>query len=538
MTKSKNKPWPPKPRKTRRMRKTRSAHKPPPWTVTHAPKKAGRLPTKRPLMATKAATRDRRPVAGTRSAGGTPIGDFSALERMPGVTVSEKSVSFPYPGTPSGVRIAVHASSRRVAEAAAMQLSNLPLSHQLSAAKSRYYLGMTQTIFEAYKGMEKHYRAYRMDAIVRGCINALAYWSTKESFDTVLEPVGEGLTPEQQQQAIDANLPLKQWIDKINLRVDLDHVLRVAIIKAKIYGKAGFEIELNQKKEPGRLISLPLLSLFDLRPNVNEDWELEGFWWRGQKNFYAPGELLYFTNNSLESDYEGISDIEPVLDDVETRAKIRIEDLKEAATTLWAGIAIHSLDVDRLPAGLTDADVQAIIDTHIASLRPGKHIATDNRWAIQVIDLKPDLQSLVAVKNDLDQEIIGNFQVPKFILNRTEQVNRATSYTQLESFVDGPITDIQRWIQRVVEQQWYDPLTRLYLKTPNGQDPPVRVRHRWREIRTTDFFQLLTAVAAAYDGGLGMVDKEKAYELMRDGASAKFDPAELAETEQTEPTGQ
>ena len=88
--------------------------------------------------------------------------------------------------------------------------------------------------------------------------------------------------------------------------------------------------------------------------------------------------------------------------------------------------------------------MQAIIDTHIASLRPGKHIATDNRWVIQVIDLKPDLQSLVAVKNDLDQEIIGNFQVPKFILNRTEQVNRATSYTQLESFVDGPITDIQR----------------------------------------------------------------------------------------------
>ena len=72
----------------------------------------------------------------------------------------------------------------------------------------------------------------------------------------------------------------------------------------------------NQKKEPNRLISLPLLSIFDLRPNVNEDWDLEGFWWRGQKNFYAPGELLYFTNNSLESDYEGISDIEPVLDDV------------------------------------------------------------------------------------------------------------------------------------------------------------------------------------------------------------------------------
>jgi hypothetical protein len=540
LTKAKNRPWPHKPR-----RKKDRKH---PALPAHPSRKRSKrsATSKRPLMASKHAQEDTakqdRPVTASRgfsrTASSSSLGDFSALERIPGVTIKENTVSLPFPGTPAGVRIAIHSSSRRVAEAAAMQLSNLPLSRQLSAAKSKYYLGMTQTIYEAYKGMEKHYRAYRMDAIVRGCINALAYWSTKESFDTVLEPVGEGLTPEQEQQTIDDNLPLKQWIDKINLRVDMDHVLRVAIIKAKIYGKAGFEIELNQKKEPGRLISLPLLSLFDLRPDVDQDWQLLGFWWRGQKDFYAPSELLYFTNNSLESDYEGISDIEPVLDDVETRAKIRIEDLKEAATTLWAGVAIHSLDVDRLPAGLTDADVQALIDTHITNLRPGKHIATDNRWTIQVVDLKPNLDGLVAVKNDLDQEIIGNFQVPKFILNRTESVNRATSYTQLESFVDGPVTDIQRWIQRVVEQQWYEPLTRAYLKVPDGQDPPVRVRHRWREIRTTDFFQLLTAVAAAYDGGLGMINRQKAYELMRDGPAARFDPAELEETEEQEPTGQ
>ena len=525
MTKSKNVPWPNtrRPDKTLKAPKKRKARK-------------SRKVRKQPKMISKVAAH--RLVAGTRSGGVNPAGDFSALERMPGVTVKENTVYLPYRGAPTGVRIAVHSSSKRVAVAAAMQLSGLPLSRQLSAAKSKYYLGMTQTIYEAYKGMEKHYAAYRTDAIVRGCINALAYWSTKESFDTVVEAVGENLTPEQQQTIIDANLPLKQWIDKINLRVDLEHVLYAAIIKAKIYGKAGFEIELNQKKEPNRLISLPLLTIFDLRPDVNQDWELEGFWWRGEKDFYAPGELLYFTNNALESDFEGISDIEPVLDDVQTRWKIRVEDLKEAATTLWAGIAIHSLDVDRLPAGLTDADVQALIDAHIAALRPGKHVATDNRWTIQVIDIKPDLQSLVAVKNDLDQEIIGNFQVPKFILNRTEQVNRATSYTQLESFVDGPITAIQRWIQRIVEQQWYTPLTRAYLKVPEGQDPPVRVRHRWREIRTTDFFQLLTAVATAYDGGLGMIDKPKAYELMRDGAAARFDPAELEETEETEPTGQ
>ena len=56
-------------------------------------------------MATKLAeARDHRPVAGTRSAGSNPIGDFSALERMPGVTMKENTVSFPYPGTSPGVQ--------------------------------------------------------------------------------------------------------------------------------------------------------------------------------------------------------------------------------------------------------------------------------------------------------------------------------------------------------------------------------------------------------------------------------------------------
>jgi hypothetical protein len=394
---------------------------------------------------------------------------------------------------------------------------------------------MTQTIDEAYKGMDKRYRQYRIDSLVRGCINALALWATKEGFDTVIEPIEQGLTPQQEQQIIDKYKDLKAYIDKNNQRVNLDHILRAAIIKAKIWGKAGFEIEYDTKsKEPSRLISLPMLSQFDLRPHVDEDWVLQGFWWRGQIDFYKPNEILYFVNNAFESDYEGLSDIEPILDDLETRSKIRQEDLKEAATTLWAGVAIHSLDVDRLPPGLTQDDVQALIDEHVAALRPGKHIATDNRWSIQVVDLKPDLQKLIEVKKELDQEIIGNFQVPKFILNRTEQVNRATSYSQLESFVDGPISDIQRWIKRTVESQWYDQLTRAFLKVPEGQELPVRVKHRWREIRTTDFFQLLNATATAFEDG--MVDQEKAYELMRDGPGATFDPAELKQLEEAQPT--
>ncbi len=63
---------------------------------------------------------------------------------------------------------------------------------------------------------------------------------------------------------------------------------------------------------------------------------------------------------------------------------------------------------------------------------------------------------------------------------------------------------------------------------PGGARPSgACVRHRWREIRTTDFFQLLNAVATGLADG--MYDQQKAYELMRDGPQATFDPAELTQ---------
>jgi hypothetical protein len=51
------------------------------------------------MMATKRAeARDHRPVAGTRVVASAPLGDFKALERIPGVTVKGSAVYLPYRG--------------------------------------------------------------------------------------------------------------------------------------------------------------------------------------------------------------------------------------------------------------------------------------------------------------------------------------------------------------------------------------------------------------------------------------------------------
>jgi hypothetical protein len=401
----------------------------------------------------------------------------------------------------------------------------------LQAAKAKYWQGYSDPLSTAYTAMQKFYREYRRDALVRGCINTLAFWATKEGFEVIIESPVPLDSPEAEDAFAKSHDDLKAYIDKINTQVNADKAWRTAIIGAKIWGTFPFEIERNSAgSEPKRLIPL---DPENVKPLIDEKtWEILGFDYSGMLNpgearVYQPEQLLYFINNPIFADYEGLSDIEPILDDLETRAKIRQEDLKEAATTLWAGIGVASLDVDRLPAGTTQTQVQTAIDDFIENAKPGKWIAIDNRWDIETHDIKPDLDKLLNVKKEIDLDILGNFQVPKFLVNREQDVNRATSYSQMESFVDGPITDIQRWLKREIEKQWYEPLARAFLKLGDKEELPVKVTHRWRQIRTADFFNLLDAATKGYAQGMGMLDKKKSYELMRDGQATEFDPDEL-----------
>ncbi|MCW4020232.1 MAG: hypothetical protein NWF14_03260, partial [Candidatus Bathyarchaeota archaeon] len=84
---------------------------------------------------------------------------------------------------------------------------------------------------------------------------------------------------------------------------------------------------------PERLI--PLKSTV-LKPNVNKDWELTGFQYEGKKGFYDPGEVLYFTNLGLEADYEGLSDIEGIIDICKVRHETLRKDIPEIVMSLWA----------------------------------------------------------------------------------------------------------------------------------------------------------------------------------------------------------
>jgi hypothetical protein len=77
---------------------------------------------------------------------------------------------------------------------------------------------------------------------------------------------------------------------------------------------------------------------------------------------------------------------------------------------------------------------------------------------------------------------------------------------EFEAYIDGPIANIQRYLKRELEAQWYGRLVKLALKA-NGYtgEVPVRVKHNWNPIRASDFNDLVTAAAALYGQGIGLI---------------------------------
>jgi hypothetical protein len=384
-----------------------------------------------------------------------------------------------------------------------------------SPKAKRYGETSTPTTSGYYEGMNRFYRWFRQDSRTRKCIVTNAYFATLTAgFETALEATGDGV--DTGDYAF-----VKERVDGLNKRVNMDYALFVAQVKRSIYGKSGFEIVLDGNGVPARLISL---QSDRLRPEVSEDWELTGFEYRGRKAMYSPDEVLYFVNLGLEADHEGISDVEAVVDACQARHEILGENFPEIVRTLWAPYVVLKAQTE----GLSREEADRIIEQLAEVARAGKSIAVNESVEATVVNLTPDIRCLTGLKDELDQEIMGNFGTPRFLIGKPAE-NRATAYAELEAYIEGTVAHIQRYLKREVERQWYDRWTLKALEkedeaVPEGDRPPVVVKHRWRPIRVADVYEMAKAVASLWGShGMGALSGrlEKAWELMG------WDPSEL-----------
>ena len=364
----------------------------------------------------------------------------------------------------------------------------------------------TPTTSTYYRGMDQNYRWFRQDELVRKCITSNAFFSTQGGFETTIESED----PERYHG-------VKQKIDAVNKRLNLDHVLLVAQVKRSIYGRAGFEVVTGEDGLPTRL--LPLQSPA-LKPDIDENWNHTGFTYNGRKGFYKPWDVLYFTNLELEADRQGLSDVEPVRMVCEARHELLRENFPEIARTLWAPYVILKADTRGLP--LDEAEAALVSLAEVA--RAGKSIAVNESVEAKVVDITPDIKGLTEMLTRLEQSIICNYGVPGFLLGKPVQ-NRATAYAELEAYTAGTVASIQRSLKREVERQLYTPWTRMILA--DESEPPVQVKHRWNPVRAADVYAMADAAAKLWGtNGAGPIGGKpgKVWDLMG------WDPRDLEES--------
>lgn len=365
--------------------------------------------------------------------------------------------------------------------------------------------------------MNKNYRWFRQDELVRKCLVTNAFYAClTKGYETVLEPVDQSLKDQEKERLLEDYAYVKTKIDECNKRVNMDWTLFVAQVKRSIYGKAGFEIVLD----PNNLLPYRLIPLESdkLKPNLSQDWELTGFEYKGKDGFYDPGEVLYFTNLGLEADYEGLSDIEGIRDLCNARNQTFTKDIPEIVMSLWAPFLLLQADT----SGLSKTDADKALEELVKAIKPGKRVAVNETVEGQVLDMKPHIEGLISLLDKMEERIIGSFGTPRFLVGKPIE-NRATAYAELEAFVEGPTSFIQRYFKREIERQWYDPLTEQIIskqeKLPlsalqSAKTVPVVVKHKWNLIRAVDIFELYKAVADLYAQGMGVINRKTAWDLL------------------------
>jgi len=342
-------------------------------------------------------------------------------------------------------------------------------------------------------------RWFRRDDLVRKCevINA-AFATFAAGFDTVLDPIDENISEQEKEQLQKEYADVKAFVDGINRRVNLDNILFIAQIKRSLFGKCGFEIVTDGGNAPARLISL----VSDwLKPQVNKEWMLTGYKYESTPEIlYKPEEILYFVNLQLESDYEGVSDVEPIFSQCDERHQLIKTDFKKVVKRLWAPYSVHQVNGE----GLTDQEETEIMNNIAQKTEAGEILVTNTPITSTIVDIRPNIADLIALKQNLEQDIISNFGTPRFLLNRPTE-NRATAYTEFEAYIEGPIKTIQRYFKRELEAQWYPALVKLALKLRKETRVPVKISHHWRKIRTADIYQMAVAANQLYNNGLGIL---------------------------------
>jgi len=346
-----------------------------------------------------------------------------------------------------------------------------------------------EIIERGYLSTAKYWNYYKSTGVLRKCVNMIANFTTRAGFETTIKCLDEDDNPDKPEY-----MEVKRKIDEINRRVNLDDVLRRTQIKRFLYGNAGWEIVISGKPDIIVQSLNPLTSSY-IYPQVNDAGIFTGIKYHTARDDFIPSNrLLYFSYDALNnsaSSLVGVSAVRAIERNIKIKKNLE-RDLLYASRSLWAPIVIYEADT----RGLSATEKSALFASLKTDLKPGAIVIANRAVVPHVTQFSPDLNNLIRAIDKQDEEIIGAFGIPKALLSREKTIARATLEFSLRAFYESTIAGEQKFLQREIERQLYDPIVKTL-----GYADKIRIRHEWRPILDPES-KLIAALVNAFDKGV------------------------------------
>lgn len=329
--------------------------------------------------------------------------------------------------------------------------------------------------------------AYRADAIVRVAINRKVQFMLGKRGKTILDVAKEYATEEEAKKALadvvnnEEYQKMKSWIDQINRKVKFHQKLKSAVIQCIVGGRSALFIEKDAKDYPADLKVLNWQRLGQVKVDVNK-WIFRGVQYtefQPPNDILLAEDILYFTNDdyhvSPNTMFYGLSAIEGLAHISESNRIMNEMDFKEMNRSLWAAFGILKFQTRN------DAEIQAFLHDFV----PGIWTATNQNVEIEVHKIATELKSLLEERELNNKEILRGLEIPAPLMGYEQVTNRSTLQWILGAWKESVLEDNRTWVRDMVEPQWYDTLTRTYLKIESEEewfDLDVKVKQAFEDI--------------------------------------------------------
>jgi hypothetical protein len=349
-------------------------------------------------------------------------------------------------------------------------------------------------MFEGLKDFGLYRKAYKQDALVRNCINMIAYFTTHRDYKLSYSLLKKGSESRKNEYDEWLKILAQSLVD-----ANLLQALNTGVINMKVFGVAVFYFIY---KKSGVIIDFIPLEPEMIQIKQKKTWDLDYLDYNSPVSglqTIKPTDILFLINTPITRDYQGLSEVAPLIEVVETRRALYI-DLRESAKRTWAPLVYAEVDTSGVPINKEDA----VLKRFSEQLKPGTSQVFNLPVKFNVVDLKPNVESIVRGLEKADEEILGAFGIPKALASREKTLTRATLDVSLRALYESQVEGIQQYLKREVDKQVLSKYAQQW-----GLEEEIVFHLDWNPITSTGFSEMATAVSKLVDSQVMTISDAK-----------------------------